>query len=192
MNEKTKSSAGAHSLLKGLESGLGGGLGNLLHNLSNRCGSRWWGSGGGGGKKMIWGSGVGKLGTYCLKVLMVIETSLLTCLGPREARIVDPSCQAVSRLGGWESSGIPSSGETFLPSPTKGFCPGPWAGFLIHETDPRKLKGELGNAVPRLCASSRRGLGDVSSVLSKRALWPSKFRKSIPRLPCRGAVHAST
>ena len=141
---------------------------------------------------MIWGSRVGKLGTYCLKVLMVIETSLLTCLGPREARIVDPWCQAVSRLGGWESPGIPSSGEPFLPSPTKGFSPGPWAGFLIHETDPRKLKGELGNAVPRLCAYNKRGLGDVSSVLSKRVLWPTKLRKSIPRLSCRVAVHAST
>lgn len=39
MNEKTKSGAGAHSLLKGLETGLGGGLGNLLRNLSSRCGS---------------------------------------------------------------------------------------------------------------------------------------------------------
>lgn len=49
MNEKTKSGAGAHSSLQGLESGLGEGLRNLPY-LSNRCGSvgGWWGQGWGG------------------------------------------------------------------------------------------------------------------------------------------------
>ena len=101
------------------------------------------------GKRWFGEARWGKLGTYCLKVLMVLETSLLTCLGPHEARLVAPWCQAVSRwgvgwggLGGWELSGIPSSGEPFLPGPTKGFSPGPWVGFLIHEAASRKLKGE--------------------------------------------------
>lgn len=37
---------------------------------------------------MIQGSSGGKLGTYCLIVLMVVEPSLLTCLGPQVARTV--------------------------------------------------------------------------------------------------------
>lgn len=69
------------------------------------------------------------------------------------------------------------------------FSPEPWAGFLIHEAASRKLKEELWNAVPRLCAHDKRDLGDVSSVLSNRVLWPNKFRKFIPRHPCTVTVH---
>ena len=126
------------------------------------------------GKRWFGEARWGKLGTYCLKVLMVLETSLLTCLGPHEARLVAPWCQAVSRwgvgwggLGGWELSGIPGSGEPFLPGPTKGFSPGPWVGFLSMKQPPESSK-ENGNAVPRLCAHNKRGLGGVSSILSKR------------------------
>lgn len=69
------------------------------------------------------------------------------------------------------------------------FSPGPWAGFLIHEAASRKLKGELWNAVPQLCAHDKRDLGDVSSVLLNWVLWPNKFRKFIPRCPCTVTVH---
>lgn len=98
MNEKTESGTGAHLSRKGLESGLGGGLGNL-QNLSNRCDFVGGGEGCGTGRRMIQGSRVGKLGTYCLIVLMVVEPSLLTCLGPQEARTVALWGQAVSRQG---------------------------------------------------------------------------------------------
>lgn len=49
-----------------------------------------------------------ELGTYCLKVLMSVETSLLSCLGPHEARICSPLVPDSRQVGGgWELSGIP-------------------------------------------------------------------------------------
>lgn len=87
-------------------------------------------------------------------------------------------CQIVGR---WVGAGsfleYQSSGEPVLPDPSEGFSPGL---VLIQETAPRKLK-KLRNAVPRLCAHNKEGLGDVLSVPSGRILWPNKFRKSIPR-----------
>lgn len=83
---------------------------------------------------MIQGSRVGKLGTYCLIVLTVLETSLLPCLGPKKPELQPLGArQLAGRV--LEFSGIPSW-EPFLLGPTKGFSPELWAGFLIHETAP--------------------------------------------------------
>ena len=49
----------------------------------------------------------------------------------------------------------------------KGSRQGPEWDFSSMQQPPESSK-ENGNAVPRLCAHNKRGLGDVSSVLSKR------------------------
>lgn len=63
---------------------------------------------------MIQGSRVGKLGTYCLIVLMVLETSLLPCLGPRKPEVQPLSArQSAGRVLGvfWNTKlGAISSG----------------------------------------------------------------------------------
>lgn len=111
---------------------------------------------------MIQGSRVGKLGTYCLIVLMVLETSLLPCLGPKkpELQLLVPGSQ---QAGCWEFSGIPSW-EPFLLGPTKVFSPELWAGFLIHETAPESSEN------PRIlfpdCVLMTKGALEIPHLLS--------------------------
>ena len=97
------------------------------------------------GKRWFGEAGWGKLGTYYLNVLMALETSLLTCLGPQEARLVAPWCQAVSRwgvVGRVGRLGVFWNTKFWGAIPTKGFLPGSWVGYLIHAAASRKLKGE--------------------------------------------------
>ena len=159
---RNPSRALGHTRPEGAAVRAGGGLGISLKISLTDVAPGWWGQVGGGEENDL-GKWVGELGTYRLIVLMVVETAPLICLRPHEARTVAPWCQAGCR----EPSRTPSSRKPLLLGLTKGFSLGPWAGFVIHETAPRKLKGELWNAVPRLCAHDKRDLGE-SHLFSQR------------------------
>lgn len=146
------------------------------------------------GKRWFGEAGWGKLGTYYLNVLMALETSLLTCLGPQEARLVAPWCQAVSRWGvvgkGWEAGSFLEYQVLGSHSYQRVFAR--VLGGISHPCSSlQKAQRRMGMLFLD-CVPTTKGALEMSHLFSpRRVLWPNKLRKSIAWLPGRVAVHVS-